>query len=360
MLFKPDWEETKNRFKAWWAHEIIDRCCIQILAPKAGIQADPLHWPEKNLNRWTDFNFYHELNRYLVRSTFYGGEAFPVWHPSYYPFTNSMAAFMGCHVTLQENSGWVYPIIEEGDLVDHDYLTLNIDPENDWYRFDEKMHRFSIEDSAGDFVPRVWVYASSGDTLAAMRGTEKLLTDLIDCPDYVRKADQHIVRQLIALHGKYYKMAYRGKEEGISDWFSIWAESRYYTLQNDFAYMISPKSFIDVFLPSIEMQTDYFDHTNYHCDGVGNFVHIDALCSLPRLTGIQVLPGTGKPSPLYYMETLKKVQDKGKNLILNLNPDEVETALQMLSSKGLFIQTSCNTEEEARYILGNMHKWTRE
>jgi hypothetical protein len=357
---KPDWEEAKNRFRAWWAHEIIDRCCIQILAPKAVTQAVPFSWPAKNLDRWTDFNFYHELNQYAVRSTFYGGEAFPVWHPGYYPFTNSLAAFMGCPVTLRENTGWVYPIIEEGDLTEHDYHTLNIDPENQWLKFDERMHSFSAEDSAGEFIPRVWIYASSGDTLAAMRGTEKLLMDLADCADYVKQIDRHIVKQSIDLYDKYYKIVYRGRNEGISDWFSIWAESRYSTLQNDFAYMISPKMFIDVFLPSIEMQTNYFDYTNYHCDGVGNFQHLDALCSLPRLTGIQVLPGEGKPSPLHYADSLKKVQDKGKNLVLNLNPDEVETALQMLSSKGLFIQTSCNTEEEAKYILANMHKWTRE
>ena len=27
LSFKPDWEETKQRYLAWWQGEVIDRCC---------------------------------------------------------------------------------------------------------------------------------------------------------------------------------------------------------------------------------------------------------------------------------------------------------------------------------------------
>lgn len=33
LLFKPDWEQTKERFSAWWAHEDFGRCAIAVTAP---------------------------------------------------------------------------------------------------------------------------------------------------------------------------------------------------------------------------------------------------------------------------------------------------------------------------------------
>jgi hypothetical protein len=59
----------------------------------------------------------------------------------------------------------------------------------------------------------------------------------------------------------------------------------------------------------------------------------------------------GNPSVLHNMDLLKKVQRVGKNLQIFLNPLEVETALENLLSKGLFITTCCKTEEDARDLL---------
>jgi hypothetical protein len=72
-------------------------------------------------------------------------------------------------------------------------------------------------------------------------------------------------------------------------------------------------------------------------DGVGAFKHVDALCRLPGLHALHILPEEGKPSPLYYMDVLKKVQKAGKNLHINIPAHEVAAALGNLSAKGLYI-----------------------
>jgi hypothetical protein len=117
--------------------------------------------------------------------------------------------------------------------------------------------------------------------------------------------------------------------------------------------------FSSIFLPAIERQTRFLDNCVYHVDGIGNFLHVPALCELPSLQALQILPGAGKPSPLHYMDTLKYVQNAGKNLHISIPPAEVETALRELSSKGLFIQTWCSSETEARELLKNAYKWSR-
>jgi hypothetical protein len=53
------------------------------------------------------------------------------------------------------------------------------------------------------------------------------------------------------------------------------------------------------------------------------------------------------------------VQKNGKNLHITIAADEVETTLSLLSSKGLFIETSCETEEQARTLLKMVEKWSR-
>lgn len=118
--------------------------------------------------------------------------------------------------------------------------------------------------------------------------------------------------------------------------------------------------FNDLFLPAIERQARFLDHTVYHVDGIGNFAHVPALCELPRVQALQILPGAGKPSVLHYMDTLKYVQRAGRNLQIYLSSEEVEPALKELSARGLMIFTSCPTEAEARELLKNAAKWSRD
>ena len=148
--------------------------------------------------------------------------------------------------------------------------------------------------------------------------------------------------------------------EGSTCWFPLWSPGRSYATQNDFAYMISPEMFVDIFMPALERQTEFLDHAVHHVDGVGNFNHVDVLCDLPRLQALQILPGAGKPSPLGYMDVLKKVQARGKNLHISIPADEVETALKHLSARGLFIQTSCAGEQEAKDLLRKAETWSKD
>ena len=72
------------------------------------------------------------------------------------------------------------------------------------------------------------------------------------------------------------------------------------------------------------------------------------------------IPGAGKPSPLHYIDTLRLVQSRGKNLHITIPPEEVEPALELLSARGLFISTHCDTEEQARYLLKKAEDWSHD
>ena len=359
LLYKSDWQETKERFKAWWAHEYFGRCAIAVTAPRSNAPPEaPPPLPDKVEDRWLDYDYLHAINEYRMPRTFYGGEAFPVWDPGH-PGWAFIPCYLGAPVKLMETTGWVNPIIAHGSLTDHDYCDLVIPRDNEWWVKAQDMVRFSVADSKNKCIPGILAIGGSGDTLAALRDTGKLLTDLMDCPDYVREFDQYLMRQWMEVYDTLYGII-REAAEGSTCWFNLWSPGKFYASQNDFAYMISPRMLRDIFLPSIETQTRFLDNTVHHVDGIGNFAHVDALCELPRLQAFQILPGAGKPSPLHYMDVLKKVQAAGKNLHITIPSNEARDALENLSARGLFISTTCGSEEEARALLKNCEKWSKD
>ena len=354
--YKEDWEEAKERYKAWWAGEAIGRCALAVTALREDAPSDPQPpEPADPAVKWTDLEYWARRREWGYRRTFYGGEAFPVWDCGY-PGREGLGAFLGCPITLAQTTGWVDPILTDEDL---DVHGLAVDPANRWWQFTLRSLEFGVERFGGQAIPSIGAFGGCGDTLAWLRGTEQLLYDCAERPDQVRDADLHLMDLWIEVYRRFHAII-REAAEGSTCWFSLWSPGRFYATQNDFAYMIGPRMFREIFLPTLEKQAQFLDHAVHHVDGEGNFRHLDALLELPRLKAIQILPGAGKPSPLHYMEVLKKVQAAGRNLHISIDAGEVRHALEELSARGLFIDTTCRTETEARALLRDAAKWSRD
>ncbi len=356
LLYKPDWEETKERYLAWWEGEALGRCALAVTAPRkdcAGNGPPPV--PDDSIARWTDLDYICRANEHRHGSTFYGGEAFPIWHGGY-PGIKSLPAFLGCPVTIRRETAWIEPILTGSEP---DVRELEIRQESRWWRFNLELLGTAACESAGKSIPGTGAFGGSGDSLSWLRGSGQLLLDLVDRPDWVREADMFLMELWIEVYETCHAIV-REAAGGSAGWFRLWSPGKFYAVQNDFSYMISPQMFRDIFLPTLERQTEFLDHSIYHVDGIGAFRHVPALCELPGLQAIQILPGAGKPSPLHFMDVLKYVQSKGKNLHISIPACEVETALRELSARGLFIQTYCKTEEEARQLLRDAEGWSQD
>jgi len=350
LLYKPDWEQTMENYKAWWNREDIGRCALSVVAPKAGVKdLKPPALPEKVADRWMDHEYLKQINEFHMATTFYGGEAFPIWNPGY--CWEGMFAYLGGKLTLAETTAWGDPMISEGELTDYDCKQFQVDYTSDIWKKSVGLHELAVRESKGKSLPYIAALGVIGDVLASIRSSEQMLYDMMDCPDKVYEFEMHLIEVWEEVFNKLYDITKDAAFGGTVPWIGMWAPGKFYIPQNDFAYMISEEMFRNVFLDALERNLQMLDYSLYHVDGVGNFRHVDLLCELDRLNGMQILPGDGMPSPLYYMDVLKRVQSAGKNLHITIRPEEVGEALENLSSKGLFIQTWCSSEEEAKALI---------
>jgi 5-methyltetrahydrofolate--homocysteine methyltransferase len=252
------------------------------------------------VRRWTDLDYIAELNDFSHRHTFYGGEAFPIWSGGY-PGHTAIPTFLGCPITLDMHTGWWDPILVGADWRLED---IRLDKDSRWYQFTIDLLKTAAQASKGKSIPGVGAFGGCGDTLAAMRGTMRLLYDVADRPELVRQTEFYLMEMWTEVYQTFHDLV-SPSAGGSTCWCPLWSPGRFYAAQCDFSYMISPRMFAALFVPALELQLRFLDHAVYHVDGIEAFRHVPVLCELPRLQAIQILPGAGKPSPLHYMDVLK-------------------------------------------------------
>ncbi|MGC9349562.1 MAG: hypothetical protein ACP5JG_15600 [Anaerolineae bacterium] len=355
LRYKEDWEETKARLRLWWGHEYFGRCALAVTAPRDDPPERPVPpQPSTLQEKWYDLDAVAERNDYRFSQTFYGGEAIPVWHAGY-PGIASIPTILGCPFELNMETGWHDPLLTDRD--GFDVRSLRLDKDHPAYRYHMSVLARAMQECPGKAFPSMGAFYHGGDTLAALRGTEQLLFDCIERPAAVRDAEDWLMDMWFEFYDHTYA-AVNGAAQGSACWMGVWAPGKTYTVSNDFSYNISTSMFCDMFLPAIERQLGFLDYSIYHVDGVGAFRHVDALCGLPGLQALQILPGAGQPSPLHFMDVLKKVQAAGKNLHISISPEEVEEALSMLSARGLYIVTHAKNQTLAEELLEQVESWS--
>ena len=84
------------------------------------------------------------------------------------------------------------------------------------------------------------------------------------------------------------------------------------------------------------------DYAIYHLDGVNQLPFLDDLLAIPEMTGIQWVPGAGKPVPGTdeWMPVFKKIQAAGKNIVgSDVTPEYVGRMYKELDPRGLYVFT---------------------
>lgn len=195
------------------------------------------------------------------------------------------------------------------------------------------------------------------DGLAQIRGTNELLFDMVDNPEFVHEARDKIIAVWEETQKEFFEIIKENNFGGSShSWMHLWSPKRHLQLQCDYSCMISPEMFEEFVLPELEETSAAFEHATYHLDGIEQLRHLALILSVKSIDNIQWTHVAGQPKTSSNIEALQKIQKAGKDLVLLPQKDEVEFLMKNLSPKGLqLVIGEVESKEEAEAI----EKWQK-
>lgn len=355
-----DFDRIKERMTALWDHEILDRCCVSVVyeeqAEKEAIDAFPAS-DEDRMKYWTDPEIVLKRNRRHMEHTYYAGDAFPLVSLNLGPAGH--AGFVkNMKWSYEPSTIWFTPFMRD-ELMPEKVL---FDRQSFLFQKTLEHARYFCRECRGEYMVSMPDLAGNLDVLAALRGSQELLVDfLTEDEDTIRDCLKRIQGMWEAGLEETYKIVKECDQGGSTiGWLRTWAPGFHGQMQCDISVMFSNDIYERYTRPELEAQSRFLDYPLYHFDGMEQIRHLDTLLSIEELGMIQWTSVVGQPSPLTFMDQLKKIQEKGKGLVLLLKPEEIEPAMQQLSSRGLFILAEAESREEADEIVRVVEKKTRE
>jgi hypothetical protein len=361
-IYKENWDDTKKRFDAFWNMDMLDRCCVAVTSlRKEPIPSERGYMVPKNLReKWLDMQLLHNNFEFVNTRTRFAGEALPNFFLNFGP--GVLAAYCGSDYTLQDQTVWFGAdhLIKEWRT--RPKIALRDDAE--LYTLTRDTIEYFTEHAHRNYLLSMTDIGGAYDVLASLRGTENLLFDLMDAPEEVVKAVDEVQEAFFTAFTRLHDML-RDRQDGYTCWVqNLWSDKKWNVSQNDFASMISPDMFERYVAPAVLKESAWLDRCVFHLDGPGMIRHLDCLLAMDSIHAIQWQPtdyfseDEGVSSEIW-VPMFKKIQDSGKGLVLIfVKPQHVERLLKNLSPKGLFISTSCVTEDEADDLLKSVNKWS--
>ena len=317
--------------------------------------------PDDQEKMWTDVDYYMASAEYQLSHTHYAGDALPVQHPWLGP--DQFAAWLGADMTIRpkEFTSWIHPFVDDWDK----FPRLEIRPDNRWWRLYLEMVHRSVQAGAGKWVTAYPDLHTGMDGLAAIRGPENLLIDMITIPETIHRALKQttelwkyivdIVSDIILPGG-----------QGTSNWTMGWSKHRFLCIgQNDFSCTIGPEMFVDFCLQDSIECTNHVDRSMYHLDGPDALRHLPSILELEALDCVQWIQGAGNPYPSQWVDLLKHIQDCGKSVQLLYAPGhgadadlsrELEILCGKLDVNRLFVFAILDSVETADALVEQASK----
>lgn len=382
MLYKDNWEETKQKFTNFWHQCNTGRPLMRIIARKPEIEHFSDGKPHEGGNedvfcqgmyydlpeelKWKDMeDKYRNAKRVVERyrdfceKHLFLAEAFPNIETAYGP--GSLAAYLGSEIGFKEDTVWFEPCIEDWE----DAPELTFDPENKWFadhiRFVQEVKALAGEDFCVDLPDLM----ENIDVLSSLRGAQDLMMDTIEDPEEIEERVKQVTKAYLACYKRFYETV-RDKEGASSfSCFQIWAPGRLAKLQCDASAMISADAFREFVLDSLKEQTEHLDYVMYHLDGPGAIKHLDALMEIDGINALQWTPGDTGPDgtcpdwdPIY-----DKVIRAGKSLWIKVytgGPEDwirnMERIVKRYGSSSVFFFLPEMSYEQAVMILDYAEK----
>ncbi len=358
--WKANWSETKRNYTDWWNR---DGLVLSMWSPggdgprRDGAEAPPKQ-PSPEL-RHTDARWRARRNHYALAGGEYLADMLPLSETDIGP--GSLALFLGSEPGFGETTVWFHESMPD-DPQPERRAPFRFDPENKWWRITEEILNACAGMARGKYLVGCPDLIENIDTLASLRGTQQMLVDLADRPEWVEQKMFEINQVWFDAYQRIYDII--KLPDGSSAWgaFRLWGPGKTGKLQCDASAMFSPAMFEQFVVPAMSAQCDWLDYSMFHLDGHQCICHLDALLGIEGLDAIEWTPDPQVPrggSPHWY-DMYRRILASGKSVqAIGVRADEVVPLLDAVGGKGMYIRTQVKTRDEAEELVRKVQPYRR-
>ncbi len=350
MKWKSDWDVVKEHFSAWWRREGM---VAWITAPRETPLEDVAEPtpPDTLTEAWIDPDWIARRETYRLANTYFGGDALPM--PSTNIGPGSLGTMIGSEPVFEPSTVWY-----KSCLGDDDDRPIRFDPsDNRWLDVHLDILRTLRDRADGRWIVAMPDLIENLDTLAALRGTEELMMDLVTRPEWVARKLEEINQAFFDVYDLLYEQIKGPEGDSAFHAFSLWAPGRTAKVQCDLCVMISEEMFRRFVVPPMTAQCEWLDFSMYHLDGEGAIKHLDALLEIDALDAVEWTPqflwvGSGQAGGAEkWYDLYRRIRDAGKGVqAIHVLPEQVAPLLDEFGPEGMYLTCHCPDEATARRV----------
>jgi len=349
--WKPNWAETQQHFIDWWNHEgtVLTIHGLPPVDPSREPGEHPGLPPTADEAFW-DFKRRCRLKHHLLAAEDLIADTLPLCNVDFGP--GSLATVVGSEPVFAWDTVWFEPTMPEPDPEGRP--PIRFDPESKWTRLTEDTLRESVRLGEGKYMVGCIDLIENIDTLASLRGTQNLLTDLVARPDWVLEKLEEINQAFFEAYDRIHEIIRLPDGSCAFGAFGLWGHGKVVKVQCDASAMFSPAMFERFVVPALTRQCEWLDRSMFHLDGHQCIGHLDALLAIDALDAIEwtpdpQVPGGGDPR---WFDMYRRILDAGKSVqAIGLSAEDVERLLDNVGAKGMYFMASCKTHAEAEALL---------
>ena len=339
LEFKPDFAKARERWDSYWK-KTNKHPLVSVVIPKEGVE--PVAKPGWLAGH--DGNFEPVIEKILQwgETHEFIGDAIPFYQFEFGP--DHFSTFLGADLKFSPDSSatsWAVPYVTDWDKAKLTFLRSS-----PWWEKTVKFIRALRKAVDGKMLIAGPTMVAGMDSLAAIRGTQDILMDTVECPEKLLAAQDRQWLAYVEIADELFKeLNYR--EFGSINRHGMYSKGKIAIPQCDFSCMISPDMFNKFEAPFKEKEIEYLDASEYHLDGPGAIVHLERMCAIKKLGLIQWVPGTGNPAEMDWTDLYKRIDSLGKGMIVDGTPEQMKKLVSLMKGKQIFIKTTAKTRKEA-------------